>query len=254
MRVMSSTALTMLLVGFASAPAAAQANKQLWGNVTLNWMPTNRLTYELDFEPKVLVKPKPDEPSWRNLDVTPNVEYALRNWLDLVGEIATGYTKQTDDVNTWEASPRVGVRFHLFSRGIPKRAPRVRDLPPTRRVVVRDLVRVESRNLFYTGAESGSDSSFRFRNRLELLLPLNKPKLTDDGARYWVADWEWFIPVSEPGERFANKQRIRTGLGYRRNQAWRFEAFYIWMRSRDTLENGFTTSENILDLRVKRVF
>jgi hypothetical protein len=253
MRVLPFT-LTVLLAGLSSADAAAQTNLQLWGNVTLDWMRSERLTYEVDFEPKVLLKAQPGDPSWRNLDVTPNVEYAVKTWLDAVGEIAAGYTKQTDDVNSWEVTPRLGVRFHLFSRGHPTRGPRIRDLPPSRRIVIRDLIRVESRNFFYTGAGSESESSVRFRNRLELLAPLNKPKLTDDGARYLLADWEWFIPVSEPGERFANKQRIRAGFGYRHSQEWRLEAVYIWTRSRNTIEEGFTTSDNIIDIRVKRVF
>ena len=73
-----------------------------------------------------------------------------------------------------------------------------------------DLFRVESRNIFYGGAGSGTSSTVRLRNRLELLVPLNKERLSDDGARYLLADWEWFAPVDEPNERFANKQRIRA--------------------------------------------
>jgi hypothetical protein len=246
--------LAVLVAGLASADAAAQTNLQLWGNITLDWMRTQRLTYEIDVEPKVLLAAPDGDPSWHNVDVTPSVEYAVKRWLDVGGELATGRTKQTDDVNSWEVTPRFDLRFHLFSRGVPVRGPRIRDLPPSRRIVVRDLVRVESRNLFYTGAGSGSDSSVRFRNRLEVVAPLNTAKLTDDGARYVLADWEWFIPLGEPDERFANKQRIRTGFGYRRSQAWRVETLYMWTRSRNTIEDGFTTSDNIIDIRVKRAF
>ena len=85
-------------------------------------------------------------------------------------------------------------------------------------------------------------------------LPLNKERLSDDGARYLLADWEWFTPVDEPNERFANKQRIRAGLGYRPSFKWRFEFLYMWTRSRNTIEEGFSMSENMIDLRVKRVF
>jgi hypothetical protein len=61
-------------------------------------------------------------------------------------------------------------------------------------------------------------------------------------------------PLGDPLERFANRQRIRAGLGYHRNVRWRFEALYIWTRSRDTTDQDFTTSDNIVNLRVKRVF
>ena len=209
--------------------------------------------YELDFEPKVLLVAPEGEPGWRNLDLTPNVEYSPKDWLDLVSEVVVGYTKQTDDVNSFEVTPRAGVRFHFLSRGVP--TARVRERPPRRRIVVRDLVRIESRNFFYTGAGSGSSSSVRFRNRLEFLVPLNKEKLTEDGARYLLADWEWYVPLDDDvDERFANKQRIRAGFGYRRSFAWRFEILYMWTRSRDTIEDGFSTDDNSIDIRLKRLF
>jgi hypothetical protein len=246
--------LAALLTGLSAAEARAQTNLQIWGNLTFDWLHSTRLVYSLDFEPKALLTKPEGDPSWGNLDVTPSVEYAAKKWLDLVGELATGYTRQTDDVNTVELTPRAGIRLHLFSRKVPVRGPRIRELPPGRRLVVRDLVRVEARTLFYTGDGSGSDSSVRFRNRLELLAPLNRERLTDDGARYVLADWEWFIPLGEPDERFASKQRIRAGFGYRNSVKWRFEALYIWTRSRNTIEDGFKTSDNIIDIRAKRVF
>jgi Protein of unknown function (DUF2490) len=242
-----------LLLTTAVPAAFAQTNLQLWGNVTLDWVTSDRLVYELDFEPKGLLEAPEGEADWRNLDLTPNVEYSPNGWLDLIAEAVVGYTKQTDDVNSTELTPRVGLRFHFLSRALPT-AIRGRERAPSRRVVVRDLVRVESRNIFYSGAGSGSESTVRFRNRLEFLVPLNKRKMTDDGARYLLADWEWFIPLDDVEERFANKQRIRTGLGYRRSFAWRFEALYMWTRSRNTIEEGFTTSDNIINLRVKRLF
>jgi hypothetical protein len=230
---------------------SAQATTQLWGNVTLNWVTSERLVYELDFEPKVLLDAPEGEPDWRNLDVTPNVEYSPTGWIDIVADTTIGRTKQTSAVDSTEVTPRLGVRFHLFSRALRFHP---REKAPRRRIVVRELVRVESRNLFYSGGDPPSESTFRFRNRLELLLPLNKERITDDGARYWLADWEWFAPLDDPEERFANRQRIRTGIGYRPSFTWRYELLYIWTRSRDTIGNGFSTTENIVDIRVKRLF
>jgi hypothetical protein len=143
------------------------------------------------------------------------------------------------------------LRFHVFSR---RQQFRLLEQAPQRRIVLRDLMRVESRNFFYSGGDTESDSTVRFRNRLEFLVPLNKERITDDGVRYFLADWEWFLPVSDAEERFANRQRIRTGIGWRRSVNWRYELLYIWTRSRDTIEEGFSTSENIIDIRVKRVF
>ena len=237
--------------------AFAQTNLQLWGNVTLDWAKSARLVYELDLEPKVLLAAPEGEPGWRNLDVSPNVEYSAKRWLDLVGEATVGFTKQTDNVDSIELSPRVGLRFHIFSRHVPTTGGvfGVRELPPRRRIVVRDLVRFESRNFIYTG-DTDEPNSFttRFRNRLEFLVPLNKAELSNDEVRYFLADWEWFVPLGEPAERFANKQRIRTGLGFRRSFSWRFEILYVWTRSRDTVQEGFKTNDNSINIRLKRVF
>jgi hypothetical protein len=234
-----------------SSVAVAQTTTQLWGNTTINWVTSERLVYELDFEPKGLLDAPEGEPDWRNLDVTPNVEYSLVKWLDLVADTTIGRTKQTDDVDSTEVTPRLGLRFHLFSRAMRFHP---REQAPRRRIVVRDLVRVESRNFFYTGGDVESDSTVRFRNRLEFLLPLNKDRITDDGAGYWLADWEWFLPLDDPDERFANRQRIRTGIGYRRSFNWRYELLYIRTRSRENTDEGFSTTENIINIRVKRLF
>lgn len=247
-----SPGMMAIVVLLLSAPAAsAQTTTQLWGNLTFNWITSDRLSYELDFEPKALLNAPEGDPDWRNLDVTPNVEYSLKPWLDIVADTTIGRTMQTDDVDSTELTPRFGARFHLFSRA---QQFRVVEQAPRRRVVVRDLVRVESRNFFYSGGQTGSDSTVRFRNRLEFLAPLNKERITDDGARYWLADWEWFVPLSDAEERFASRQRIRAGVGWRRSFNWRYELLYIWTRSRDTIEEGFSTNENIIDIRVKRVF
>lgn len=248
----SRTFAAALLVLLFRSPASAQPDLQLWGSLTLNWPKSHRLSYQVEIEPKVLVVAEEDDPGWATLDLIPNVDFAVRPWLDLVGEIQTGYTAQTDDLNSFELSPRGGVRLHLLSRDV-RRVVDLRELPPKRRIVIRDLMRVEWRNLFYN-EDQDTSSTVRFRNRLELLVPLNKDRLTDSGARYLTADWEWFIPVEDVTERFANKQRIRAGLGYRRSFHWRFEALYIWNRSRNTAGDGFTTSDNIIDVRVKRVF
>jgi hypothetical protein len=235
-----------------ASPAQAQINTQLWGNITLDWVKSPHLTYELDLEPKVLLSKPPEDPGWANVDVTPNVEYAWKPWLDLVGEATVGITSQTDDVRTFELSPRVGMRFHLFSRNLITLGAR-REQLPRRRLLVRDLVRVEWRNLFNSGGQP-DESSARFRNRLELLFPLNRASMTDDGVRYLLADWEWFIPTTNVEERFASRQRVRTGIGYRRNFHWRFEFIYAWTRSRETIEDDFATSDNIFNIRVKHVF
>ncbi len=224
---------------------------QLWGNVTIDWVKSDRMTYEIDFEPKSLIVVPQGQPGWGNLDTTPNLTFAANDWLDLTAEVVAGYTKQTDAVDSFELTPRLGVTFHFLSRELPHL--RDSERAPKRRLVLYNDLRVEWRNFYYTGDEPNS-STVRFRNRLGSRYPLNRSKVTDDGAAYLVADWEWFIPLSDAAERFANRQRIRVGLGYRQNFNWRFEAMFMWTRSRDTIEENFAATDSIIDFRLRYVF
>ena len=237
-------------VAITAAPAASQTNGQLWGSFSLSKPSGKSLVYDIEIEPKALVVVPEGKPGWGTLDVTPSVDFAARRWLDVIGELATGYTWQTDEVNTLEVTPRLGLRLHLTTVDLPT-GPLRRERVPRHRIVVRDLIRIEARNLFYSD-ESSAESTMRFRNRLEFQVPLNREKINDDGTRYLLADWEWFIPLSDPAERFASRQRVRAGLGYRPNAAWHFEGLYIWGRSRDTTAESFQTTDHIVSFRVKR--
>jgi hypothetical protein len=65
---------------------------------------------------------------------------------------------------------------------------------------------------------------------------------------------KWFWTHHHPPERFANKQRVRAGVGYRWNYAWRLETLYVWDRSRDSAHSGFSTNDSAVDIRLRRVW
>ena len=241
----------------AGRDASAQTDSQLWGNFTIDWRQSSRLTYALDVEPKVLLSTPPEgKPGWWAVDVTPSVDYAPRNWMDVTGELLEAYTAQTNDQNSLEITPRAGIRFHLLSRDIPTgeiRGLAGHERPPRHRLAIRDYVRVELRNFLYTDG-APSSSTWRFRNRLEFQYALNRQKMTDDGARYLLADWEDFVPLGgDPTERSASKHRIRAGLGYRLDARWSFEALYMWGKSRDTTQDSFHTVDHMIDIQIKKV-
>lgn len=238
-------------IGFilATGRVGAQTDFQLWGDLTLQRLASDRVTYKWSIQPKVRMAP-PEGQSWSELGGTSSAEFVAKSWMDLTGELYTGYTKQTEQLTSAEVSPRAGMRVHVWARDLPTL---FRERPPKRRLVIRDYTRVEWRNLFYTG-NTPTSSTWRFRNRLESLLPLNNHLITHDNTRYLLADWEWLIPVSDSTEKYASRQRIRAGLGYRRDVHWRVEALYVWDKSRNTAQGGFTRSESAIDLRLTRVF
>ena len=242
-------AIAVLLLLIPSA-SLAQTDTQFWANFTFDWIKSHRVTSGVNAEPKVLVSAPAGDPGWATLDVTPSLEYSRGQWFDMVTEMLVGWTKQTDDLDSTELTPRIGFRLHLLSN---LRQEIVKERRPKRRLVLRDLVRLEWRNLYYS-TDKPDSSTVRLRNRFETLWPINQPRITDNGALYLAADWEWFIPVDDPDERFANRQRVRAGIGYRRSSAWRFEARYVWNRSRNTIDEPFTSTDHAIDLTMKRVW
>jgi hypothetical protein len=218
--------------------------------MTLAWVKSHRFTYSVDIEPKVLIAKPTGDAQWRTLDVTPAIEFAHGQWLDVTGDLVLGRTKQNDDLDTTEVRPRVGVRLHILSN---LRDDVLKERTPRRRLVLRNFLRFEWRNLYYS-TNTPDSSTFRLRDRVETLYPLNTGKVTADGAIYLLADGEWFWTEDDLDERFASKQRFRAGLGYRRNVRWRFEGLFVLDRTRKEPSDTFNTSAYAVDVRVKRVW
>ena len=240
--------LAPLLVG-SVVPAQVHAqdqereeSAQLWGNVVLDFPKGDHFLLELDVQPKTQYA---GADTWRNLDVTPVLEYYPNRWLDLVGEASFGTTLQSNDVSTVEVTPKLGVRFHFLSN-----LRTMLERHPLGRVAVSDLVRFEWRNFWYS--DGGSSHETRFRNRIALKVAINHAELSRENTLYWIADFEFFVPLSEDvPERFATKRRTRTGVGFRRSDRWRFEVLYIRDGVRDTLDEEFDTAANIVNLKLK---
>jgi hypothetical protein len=67
-------------------PAMAQSLGEVWGNLTIDWLASERLVYTLDVEPKVQVTNVTKQSRFANVEVWPSVEFAVSGWLDAHGE------------------------------------------------------------------------------------------------------------------------------------------------------------------------
>lgn len=237
--------LLSLLVGSAVQAQDQEESAQFWGNVVLEFPREDRFLVAIEAEPKTQYS---GDETWRNLDVTPVVELYPIRWLDLIGEATFGTTQQSSDLSTVEVTPKLGARFHFMSN-----LRTMLERNPLGRVAVSNLVRFEWRNFWYSDGSSSHET--RFRNRIELKVAINHAELSRDDTLYWIADFEFFVPLSDDvPESYATKRRTRAGLGYRRNDRWRFEALYIRDGARDTLEDEFDTAANIVNLKLKMSF
>ena len=242
-----AASLALLLLG--ALPAAADdLETQAWANYTMGWVRGEKLYLELDLEPKVLVS---GEPQWRNVDVTPMVEYYPSPWVDLTGEVTAGTTMQTDDLRTNELTFRAGLRLYLI-KNMRERFDHDHKLPG--RVSVATLFRVEERNFSYSD-DTESQHEVRFRARLgaqgahqprpahgrpDVLPPRRRRGLRAGRRRGRGA-------VRDQGP-------ARVGLGYRIDERHRVDLLYFLDRVRDTIEDTPTDSAQMLDLRYRVVF
>jgi hypothetical protein len=214
--------------------ASADATLELWTNFMAEWQVTPRWLLTFDLEPKTLLV---GAGQWENVDLTTSPEFAVTSWLDVLAELVTGYTVDSEKPNTTEVTERVGLRLYLIRS----------------RFQLRDTFRFEQRNRFYSDATS--DHLFRTRNRVEVRYVVNRDRATQAGAFILLADFEYFMVVDhEAQERYASRYRIRAGVGYRLNPAWRVDLLYIYQRSRNTYGAPFSTAENMVDLRFRRAF
>jgi hypothetical protein len=224
-------ALTCLLA--CPSTATAQAKKQLWVTAAVDWLATERLTYEIEVEPKT-------NPA--TVDVTPEIEYTAVAWADLIAEVDLKSQTGADP----SATPRIGVHLHILSRLLQAHAARGadREKPPRHRIVVGTLLRLEYSNPIW-----------RLRDRFELAYALNRRRTTDDGAVYLRGDSELFMPLDRgPGEARVSQVRLRSGIGYRPSFAWRFEALYIWNGTRHAGSGPLVPDSHAIDIRFQRNF
>jgi hypothetical protein len=229
----------------------ADTSRQLWANFIVGLPKSEKLYVEADAEVAKQVSGGGD--SWGSLYGTGLVEYYPNDWLDLTGELVTGFTNQDRNDDSVEATIRLGLRLHFLQQII--NSSYFKKIRPERmsgaRLSVANLARLEYRNFWYSG-ELPDTSDARFRNRIETKLALNRPNLGADGVWYLIADIEWFVPLSddEAPERFATKRRARLGLGYRHSYQWRFDILAMADNVRDTLEGVISADARMIDVRV----
>ena len=209
--------------------------EQLWFDFMLHKTFNNGLMYLLEAGPRTLINQKS---SWSQFELSQNVQYNVFWNVDAIGGLLLSYTNQTDTTDlydSYEVRPWLGARIHFN---------------PNDKLMVSLLTRYEQRFLYYNNV-SAIEKSGRIRNRLEFTYSLNKPDFYQDKLWYLTFDGELFVPTNEKfSERFANASRIRAGVGYRHSFNWRYVIVLMEQFSRNTIDEGFKSSNFIINLRV----
>lgn len=220
-------------------PLCAVGQQKVNGQLWLDYIPNyakGKNSFEAEVSYQTLLS---KQGKWRSINLTPSYERHIFKYLDLITAIPLSYTQQNEATNTAEVRLTLGTRWHLT---------------PDSRIQTRLLLRWEHRSLRDFGKE-GWEKSNRSRIRAEVIIPLNRNSYSSDDMWYIQTDMEGFIVVDENvSERFANRTRNRLAIGYRLNYHMRFEAMYMYQRSRNQLEEGFDSVDHIIRLRFKHYF
>lgn len=210
-----------------------QSTAQLWTEYMFNIPFANSYNVELASTYSTVL----EFPKWRSLDFQVTPEWSVTRHVDIMGGLLIGGTFQNETKSTFEIREMLGTRIHIT---------------PNKRILTRLLVRFEQRNQLDKESEEW-DNSHRARVRAETIIPLNKNSMyAGDKLLYSILDAESFMVVDKNvKERFANRYRLRMGIGYRINYNFRFEFVYTLQESRNTIDGDYVTTENIFRFRLK---
>jgi len=230
--IMRCVACTALLVSV-SITLLAQRDEQLWLDFQLSYPFGGRYLLENTTAYQTLLNP---EKKWRSFSISPTFEMSLIPRLDLLSEIGPGYTLQQENTNTLEIAPMVGGRFFI-TQG--------------KKVDTRLVWRYQYRS-FKNIETSDWTSSNRARLRGEIFVSINGPNLFADKLWYIFSDYEEYIVLDQQlEERYANRRRARLGVGYRLSYKHRFELGYTIQSSRNEIDDEFTGTDSIIQLKYK---
>ncbi len=176
-----------------------------------------------------------DDP-WNKLVIQPSLEWYPIPEIDVMAAFTYAGTRQNEGISTVELRPDIGIRINFFQQ----------------KWTLRTNTRLEYRHIHYVETDENLNT-WRFRGRLELVYPLTNPSQRDPKTLYGLTDFEVFADLAgdEVEERFAYRNRFRLGLGWRHDLEWRIELIYTRQNSKNTLEDDFEKSDNILRIRIK---
>jgi hypothetical protein len=224
----------IIFVLFAGKVKGQESSKQIWNEYMFNIPFANVFNVELATSYSTVL----DSPKWRSFEFQATPEWSVSQHVDLMGGVLLGNTFQDERTNTYEIRGMLGMRIHFT---------------PNDRILTRLLVRLEQRNQLEQESEKW-ENSHRSRIRTEIIVPVNKKSMfAGNQLWYGILDTEYFLVFDQDlEERFANRFRFRSGIGYRFSNSFRFEFVYTMQQSKNTIDGNFNTTDNIFRFRVKQ--
>ncbi|WP_422360278.1 DUF2490 domain-containing protein [Reichenbachiella sp.] len=224
-----------ILIGFlVSTKVEAQDSKgsgQLWmaGEVKINtesdFVIKGQLEYQSEYD---------SENNWNSWIGTAGADYLLIPNLELKGALKGLSTNENDTLNRRELRPVLGAKLDFLNKG---------------RFIFYDHLKFEWRQLYFSTPELNS-GSLRVRNQLGMTMALTqKSPSMNKSLNLLISTEAFFVKQDNEKERFSNRVRLECGLSYRLSDQWKLIMSYYRQRSRNQIDESFTSQENILRLK-----
>jgi hypothetical protein len=233
MKACMATACAMLIL-LAPGRSSAQTT-EVWLDYFANWTPPGSWSYEAN--PGIAKAVSGAQ--WLDTYLALNTTYIPFNWFNAEGNFETHYTFDPATEDVLELRPWLGLNFvwATFGNHLNLFYPMI-------------SARLERRHFWYQSSGT-EDTKWRVRLRAFARFTLNNERL-ETGTYYLLFLVEGFTPIDgDAREVSADKTRFQAGLGYVFGPELRLELQYIHMRTRNTQENKFEASSNIVWLAVK---
>lgn len=182
---------------------------QVWNNLYFGWNASDQFSWRNTASYNVLVS---KEYPWNETTLSSTAVYKFHPIFEASGGIYYARTKQTNELNTHEVRPFVGLRVSSKS---------------SERWLISNLSKLEFRWLIYS--DDDNNESFRFRNRTHAAVSLTKKSMSDDRNLYLLGYFEAFFNFGDDvRERFFSAFKYKLGFGYRLSSSWRFDLGVIY--------------------------
>jgi hypothetical protein len=225
--------------GITAAQEVEESDVQIWTQYQYQQRISEKLRGSWDLGYRELVSTEDKLGEWSRFHLRGHVVYERSERVSFEGGVGGFYTFREDPADLAELRAWQGVIVFwpriTFAR---------------RQFDLRHRFRFEQRWFRQRDAES-TEFSLRLRYRLATFIPLTKRSI-EDKALFLPLMGEWFGDVGDDSsEFFAARLRLSTGLGYVLSNNWTLEFRYTAQKSRDTVEDRFTTTDHIFDFRLR---
>ena len=218
-----------LFIFFIRLGNGQEVDNQLWLDYNLTVPITNNLSWGGDAGLRGLVS----NSNWNQLIIRPALRYRFNQTFAVAGAAATFMTFNQDTSNVFEyrLHQELNIRWPDFGF-----------------LALFYRLRLEQR---YFDLESQSSE---FKVRVRYLAGIETRDFTLLGKKrpfYFQGIWEGFKTIGDDAEElFINQVRIHAVFGHRITPLIRYELHYKWQRSRQFVENGLETTQNVFRIRV----